>query len=127
MTGSLAFIIEDDPQLNQIFTITLDKSFSVEAFMDGDSARARLRESVPDLIVLDLNLPGASGSELLKDIHMDPRLTKTRIILATADDRQAEIVRDQADVVLLKPISPGLLRDLADRLNAPQRRTGGRN
>ncbi|MBM3125804.1 MAG: response regulator [Chloroflexi bacterium] len=125
MTGSLAFIIEDDPQNNQIFTITLKNNFSVEAFTDGDSARVRLQESIPDLIVLDLNLPGTSGRELLRDIHVDPRLTKTRIILATADDRQAEVVRDQADVVLLKPISPGLLRDLAERLNAPKRRTSG--
>jgi DNA-binding response OmpR family regulator len=124
MTGRLAFIIEDDPQLNQIFYLSLKQAFSIETYKDGDAALAGLENTIPDLIVLDLNLPGTPGRVLLQKIHADARLAKTRIILTTADDRQAEVLRDQADVVLLKPVSPALLRELAVRLCSPGSKTG---
>ncbi len=116
MTKPLVLIIEDDPQLSQIFSVTLKADFEVETLIDGDAALARLLQIVPQIIILDLNLPGSSGKEILTQVRADPRLTHTRVILATADDRQADTLRDQADVVLLKPISPTQLRELATRL-----------
>jgi CheY-like chemotaxis protein len=116
MTKPLAFVVEDDPQLSQIFTITLSESFEVEAITDGAHALARLSEVAPHLIVLDINLPGASGAQVLHFIRSDSRLAATRVILATANSRHAEELQDQADIVLLKPVSIMQLRDLANRL-----------
>jgi len=116
MTKPLAFIVEDDPQLSQIFTLTLSESFETEAITDGAQALARLAEVAPHLVVLDINLPGASGVQILHSIRADPRLDATRIILATADSRHANELHDKADIVLLKPISITQLRDLANRL-----------
>jgi DNA-binding response OmpR family regulator len=118
MTSPLAMIIEDDPRQNQIFTITLAKHFTTEAFTDGAEALRRLAACVPALVVLDLHLPGAMGAEILSKIRADSRLVSTCIIMATADERQAEMLSDQADVVLLKPVSPTQLRELALRLCA---------
>jgi DNA-binding response OmpR family regulator len=109
-------IIEDDPTLNQIFTITLSSDFETETYSEGESALARLAEVVPALVVLDLNLPGTPGREILSKIRADDRLSDTRVILATADERQADMLYGRADIVLLKPISPGQLKDLAKRL-----------
>jgi len=116
MEKSIVFIVEDDPAQNQIFKIALRNDFDVEAFMDGNSAAVRLAEVVPSLVLLDLNLPGKSGRELLAQIRGDERLAGIRVILTTADEQQADFLDKDADLVLLKPISPGQLKDLALRL-----------
>lgn len=116
MTKPLVMIIEDDPTLNQIFTITLNSDFDTETYTDGVTALARLAKVVPALVVLDLNLPGIPGREILSQIRADDRLAETRVILATADEQQADMLNERADMVLLKPISPGQLKALANRL-----------
>jgi DNA-binding response OmpR family regulator len=116
MTKPLVFVVEDDPQLCQIFTLTLSESFETETITDGAQALIRLSEVVPHLVVLDINLPGASGAQILHSIRADSRLNATRVILATADSRQADELQDKADIVLLKPISITQLRDFANRL-----------
>ena len=116
MTKPLVFIIEDDPQLSQIFTLTLSESFVTETITDGARALVRLSEIIPDLVVLDINLPGASGAQILQSIRANPRFNSTRVILATADPRQAYDLQDKVDIVLLKPISIVQLRDLSERL-----------
>ncbi len=116
MSKPFVVIIEDDPTLNEIITITLQAFFETESFKDGQQAIQRLEQINPRLIVLDLHLPNTSGAEILEKIRSDKRLVNTRVILTTADERQAEMLREQADVVLLKPVSPVQLRELALRL-----------
>ena len=116
MANPLVLIVEDDPTQNRIFTITLESDFDVETYLDGDAASARLEEMVPALLVLDLNLPGKPGREILAQVRADERMAETRVILTTADEQQADMLHDQADLILLKPISPGQLKDLALRL-----------
>ena len=115
MSKPLAIIIEDDPQLNKIFSISLRNEFEVESCFDGDEALKRLAEVAPDLVVLDINLPGASGVDILTKIRADARLTKTRVIVSSANERIAEELEEKADLVLLKPVSPRQLTDLAAR------------
>lgn len=116
MTKPLAFVVEDDPQLSQIFTLALSESFETEAITDGAHALVRFSDVVPHLVVLDINLPGVSGAKILHFIRADSRFDATRVILATANPRQADEIQDKADIVLLKPISITQLRELANRL-----------
>jgi CheY-like chemotaxis protein len=116
MTKPIAFIVEDDPLLNQVFTLALQEDFVTESFDDGDQALERLSQVKPRLILLDLNLPGASGSDILARIRADESLRGVNIILCTADDRQADYLSEQADFILLKPVSPIQLQQLAKRL-----------
>ena len=118
MTKPLALIIEDDPQLNAIVSITLRVDFEIESLTDGNAGLERLKQTIPNVVILDLNLPGASGKEILQSIRADERLSKTRIILTTADERQAETLREEADIILLKPVSPSQLKELALRLRS---------
>jgi DNA-binding response OmpR family regulator len=120
MTKPSVFIIEDDPRLREIISITLETEFELETCADGNTALERLRKIVPEIVVLDLNLPGAAGRDILSSIRTDERLAKTRVILTTADDRQAETLNNDADIVLLKPVSPMQLRELALRLSSMQ-------
>jgi DNA-binding response OmpR family regulator len=118
MTKPVVFIVEDDPKLNNIALITLEADFKVENFLDGNSAIQRLDQFAPQLVVLDLNLPGSSGRDILKKIRGNQQFANTRVILTTADERQAETLTEDADIILLKPVSPGQLKELAIRMTS---------
>lgn len=117
MSTSNVFVVEDDPKLNKIITFTLQENFQIEICTNGNTAIERLKQIVPDIVILDLNLPGIPGREILESIRADKRLTKTRVILTTADERQAETLTNEADIILLKPVSPTQLRELALRMS----------
>lgn len=120
MNDQLAMIIEDNEDLAIIFAEALQAAgFETSIVQDGEQAIAKLQESVPKIIILDLHLPHLSGEEILKEIRNDERFADARVIIATADPRMADMHKDEADLVLLKPISFGQLRDLAARL-APE-------
>ncbi len=117
MNMLLALIIEDDRDLSTIFAQALQAAeFETEIAEDGQVATTRLNETVPSVVVLDLHLPHVSGRDILDQIRTDPRLQDTRVMLATADPAMAETLRTEADLILIKPISFGQLRDLAKRL-----------
>jgi DNA-binding response OmpR family regulator len=87
--------------------------FELETCMDGDTALERIRSITPKAVLLDLNLPGALDMDILTRIRADAKLAGTRVILATTNARQVEAFTDEADTVLLKPVSPAQLRELA--------------
>jgi DNA-binding response OmpR family regulator len=117
MTKNIALVIEDDPDLSEIFSKALQAAgFEVETIMDGKIAQDRLKEAVPNVIVLDMHLPNVDGATLLKQIHADERLSKARIIITTADSARAEQYRSQATIVMIKPITFSSLRDISARL-----------
>ena len=117
MLKPIALIIEDDPGLGEVFSLALRNEFETEIISDGDSALIRLNQLAPTLVVLDLHLPGTSGKGIFRRIRSENRLAITKIILCTADAHEAETLRDQSDIVLLKPVSPIQLRQLALRLH----------
>jgi DNA-binding response OmpR family regulator len=114
----LALIIEDEPEQAGIFAQALRMAeFETETIRDGRTALERLAVAAPALVVLDLHIPYVSGVDILRKIRADDRLTKTRVILATADPRLAETIREESDLVLIKPVSFYQLRDLSARLH----------
>jgi len=115
-----ALIIEDDQKLATIFAAAVEAAeFESEIIKDGRKALDRLKVAVPNIVVLDLHLPHVSGSDILQTIRSDKRFADTRVILATADPSKAETLRNEADLILIKPISFAQLRDLAARLRPP--------
>lgn len=120
----LALVIEDDPDLSDIFAQALEAAgFITETLQDGRSAMLRMDGITPHTIILDLHLPFVDGTQILKRIKSDEKLRRTQVVITTADTVSAELLRDEADFVLVKPISFAQLRDLAIRLN-PNRKTG---
>lgn len=115
MPQPLALIIEDDENLGRIFALALKNQYQTEIIANGLDALQRLPDLQPHLIILDLNLPGAHGSEILAFIRAQPVLQNSIVIVTTAADRQAEAIADQADLTLIKPVSPAQLRELAGR------------
>jgi CheY-like chemotaxis protein len=122
MSVRSALIIEDNRELAIIFSQALQAAgFATGIIQDGDQALARLAITTPDVVVLDLHMPRVSGVEILRRIRADARLAGTRVIVATADMRATDMLQDQADLVLIKPVSFTQLRDLAGRLASPPR------
>jgi len=116
MTKLFALIIEDDPEIGKILSVSLQSKFETQIIANGDVALSKLAQVVPALIILDLHLPNVSGMDILAQIRADQRFAGTRVILCTADSLGVESLRRQADFVLLKPISPSQLSELASRL-----------
>ncbi len=115
-TKPLALIIEDDEDQNLVFTTALNQAgYETESITNGLAAKQRLNEVVPRTVILDLHIPDVEGTHLLSQIRTDERLTKVRVILATADAALAESLQMEADLILLKPVSFSQLSLLAAR------------
>lgn len=122
MSLPFAIIIEDNPDQALIFSKALEVAgYTTEIIYDGAKAHKRLQElqqqeTQPSMIVLDLHLPNVPGTKLLEEIRANQSLKNARILLATADAVLAERLFDQADFILLKPISFAQLSLLAERI-----------
>ena len=116
-TSLLALVVEDDPQLVEIFSLSLkDAGFDVVALMDGAAASKWLETAVPALTLIDLHVPNISGGELIAKIRQDKRLVNTKIVISTADHNWAETFEEEADLILIKPVSFKQLSVLTQRL-----------
>jgi PAS domain S-box-containing protein len=116
-----ALIVEDDADLATIFAEALKSAgFETQVIRDGAVAQRRIKEITPQIIILDMHLPHVDGAALLSQIRTDSALKGTVVIVATADALMGEMYRDEADIVLIKPISFTQLRDLSSRLRAVQ-------
>ncbi len=124
-TKPLAIVIEDNEDQNMVFTTALEQAgYQVESIFNGETARQKLNEAIPLLVVLDLHMSDIDGNILLGEIRLDKRMKHTRIILATADAAFADILETQVDLVLLKPVSFTQLNQLASRyLQQPLKKT----
>jgi two-component system copper resistance phosphate regulon response regulator CusR len=106
-TAPRVLVVEDDRSLGKFLgrELTL-KRFSVKLSNDGEEAWEELRRSTPDLMILDLNLPGMDGMTLLEQVRQSqPRLP---ILVLTARNRTEDLVlalEHGADDYLIKPFS----------------------
>ncbi len=107
-------IIEDEEPLTLLLRYNLEaEGYGVESVDRGDEAETRLRETVPDLVILDWMLPGLSGIELCRRLRSRPETQRLPVIMLTARGEETERVRGLstgADDYVVKPFSvPELL------------------
>jgi len=116
-------VVEDEPALGMLLRYNLEaEGFQVEWIETGDGADLRLREHVPDLLLLDWMLPGISGIELCRRLRARPETRRLPIIMLTARGEEAERIRGLstgADDYLVKPFS---MPELVARVRALLRR-----
>jgi two-component system phosphate regulon response regulator PhoB len=116
-------VVEDEPGIQELLKLNLNHhGHDVIIAADAEEATARMRDSLPDLILLDWMLPGASGIELARRVRADPRLKDVPIIMLTArgDERDKVLgLETGADDYITKPFSP---RELMARIKAVLRR-----
>ena len=113
----IAMIIEDDEDMGTIFAAAMRQAgFATEVIADGKTALERLQQVTPDIVVLDLHLPGVSGPDVLRFMRADERLKVVKVIIATADPHLADTLRKDVSFVLDKPVSFRQLSILSSRL-----------
>lgn len=114
----LALIVEDNKNMADAFLEAVALAgYTAEIALDGAVAVSKLTYGpIPHLVLLDLNLPNVKGGAILDLIRENKRLSETRVIVVTANDREAEVYRDTADLVLLKPVGFNQVRDIASRM-----------
>ena len=107
-------LLEDDDSLRRLLTHKLESSgYETTALSDGRKCWAFLNdEETPDLVLLDVMVPGLDGFRLLGRIRNDDRLADVPVIVLTARDREEDIVKGfdlGADDYVTKPFSPAAL------------------
>lgn len=117
-------IVEDEEPLTLLLRYNLEaEGYRVETLARGDDADTRLREQVPDLLILDWMLPGVSGIELCRRLRARDETKALPIIMLTARGEESERVRGLAtgaDDYIVKPFS---VPELLARLRALLRRS----
>ena len=102
-------IVEDEEALGLLLRYNLEaEGYDVEVVTRGDEADTRLKESVPDLLILDWMLPGLSGIELCRRLRNRPETERLPIVMLTARGEESERIRGLqtgADDYVVKPFS----------------------
>ena len=112
-------LVDDDPALRTLLRTTFEVADVDVTEADGaDAARRRIRAARPDVIVLDVNMPGTTGLELCAELKADPATRNIPVILLTGSSggTSAAAKRVGADAFVRKPFSPLELLAVAERL-----------
>jgi two-component system response regulator ResD len=120
-------VVDDEPTIGEVLARYLERAgYRTRVASDGPQALALSAASPPDLVVLDIMLPGIDGLEVMRRLHEPGGSPRARVILLTARGREAERIvglRRGADDYVVKPFSPG---ELVARVEAVLRRDGER-
>ena len=113
MEPATILVVDDETDIVSLLEYNLKRgNYAVLTAKDGESALRSARENHPDLILLDLMLPGVDGLEVCKVLKADPGTAAIRIIMLTAKGEEADIVTGLemgADDYVPKPFSPRVL------------------
>ena len=113
-------LVDDDSTLRTLLRLTLPRDdFDVTEAADGMEALERLAEETPDLLVLDWNMPGRTGGEVLAEVARRGVEIPVIVLTAERDIRTLAVARSLgAAAFLTKPFSPLRLLDAIERLVA---------
>jgi len=120
-TTHTVLYIEDNPSNTMLMRRIFARRPQVRLLVagDGEVGLAMTAEHRPDLILLDLHLPGCGGEEVLAQIRLDAELAPTPVVIVTADlapGTERRLMQAGATAFLSKPVDIGLVLDLIDRM-----------
>lgn len=122
-TGKKILIADDEPDILEIIQFNLQaEGYDVTTARNGDEALEKAKKIQPDLIILDIMMPGKNGIEVCNLLRLNPAFRQTLVVFLTAlSDEKSEIkgLETGADDYISKPISPKVL---VSKVNALFRR-----
>ncbi len=123
MSTEKIVIVEDEPDILEVISYNLRREgFQVYAAFNGTIGEAIINKELPDLVILDLMLPGKNGLEICRNIKKNPETENILVIMLTAKGEEKDIVlglNAGADDYIIKPFSP---KELIARVRAVLRR-----
>ena len=124
MTRGRILVIDDEKDLIELVRYNLEREgFIVRSAQDGESGLSAAQKESPDLIIIDLMLPGIDGLDVCRSLRSDSRTARIPVIMLTAKSSESDRILGLelgADDYVTKPFSP---RELLARIKAVLRRT----
>src|ERR1044071_6426262 len=117
-------VVDDDPSLLLAVSETLRaEGYEVQTARRGSEAMIRVAESLPDLIISDIRMPGMDGYALVRNLRASPRTRLVPIVFLTAKDETADRIagfRTGVDAYVTKPFEPeelvAIVKSILDRV-----------
>ena len=120
-------VVDDEPDAVEFVKAVMEEDgYEVMSASNGEECKRCLAETTPDLMVLDVNMPGQPGFYVLRDLKADPRTSGIPIIMLTGVGEQVGVrfsagdLQDflgcEPDVYLEKPVDPQYLSEVARKL-----------
>jgi two-component system, OmpR family, alkaline phosphatase synthesis response regulator PhoP len=124
MARGRILVIDDEKDLIELVRYNLEKEgFVVRSAQEGEAGLAAAKKELPDLIIVDLMLPGIDGLDVCRSLRSDSRTARIPVIMLTAKSAESDRILGLeigADDYVTKPFSP---RELLARIKAVLRRT----
>ena len=124
----MIYCVEDERNIRELLIYTLETTgFKARGFGNGNELMKALKEEIPELILLDIMLPGADGYTILEQLKSMPSVKDVPVIMVTSRDSEADEVLSMsygADDYITKPYNPTIL---LLRINAVFKRIGAKS
>ena len=121
MTIQKILLVDDSKtELHFLAELLSKRGYSVRTAENGDEAMRRLGEETPDLILMDVVMPGQNGFQLTRSITRDPRFASVPVIMCTSKNQETDRVwgmRQGARDYITKPVNPDELMATIKALN----------
>ena len=108
--GNKILIVDDEPNIARSLSFVLNKDgYDVSVAEDGDQAMAIIRDSKPDILILDVMMPNKNGYDVCREIKSDAELRDIHIMMLTAKGQKGDLemgLLQGADEYITKPFSP---------------------
>jgi two-component system alkaline phosphatase synthesis response regulator PhoP len=127
MAKAEILIVEDHPTMREAMRMVLEhEGFEIREASDGQAALAMAKQRPPDLVFLDLNIPGASGADVLRELKAEPATANVRVIIVTAvgEEGREYVLSLGADEYFTKPFSPLALLRTVEKVLQPRSAEG---
>lgn len=120
MTKKKLLIADDEPDIRSLVRMTLTShKFEIIEASDGIEALKMVKQEFPDLVLLDVTMPGMTGFEVCQEIRSDPALSSTVVVMLTALAQESDLKVGEeagADGYFTTPFSPLALMRRVDEI-----------
>jgi two-component system KDP operon response regulator KdpE len=121
MTAASILVVDDEPQIRRVLRATLaSQGYSITEAKSGEEALESLRRQRPDLILLDINMPGMDGVETCREVRRSSQVPIIMLTVRNAEKDKVRALDAGADDYVVKPFG---IEELVARIRAALRRT----
>jgi two-component system alkaline phosphatase synthesis response regulator PhoP len=114
MANEKVYVIEDEPDISELISYNLaQQGYKVQTFASGELGIGAIESQIPDLLLLDIMLPGMNGLEICQHLKKNLKTQKLPIIMVTAKGEESDIVKGLelgAEDYITKPFSTAVLK-----------------
>ncbi len=121
MSAGTILVVDDEPQIRRVMRVTLSgQGYEILEARSGEEALERFREHLPDLVLLDLNMPGIGGLEACRLLRADSDVPIVILTVRNTEDEKVQALDAGADDYVTKPFG---MKELLARIRAALRRS----